>query len=469
MDIKNFSVTIYGDLEKYNETISKARCRIFYKGLNRNGSYITDEFAEKLLSTISYAPVKGIYNMDDFEDHGKSSDEGRIYGIVPENPNVTWEEFLDEDGVARTYACVDVYIFSALYKEASDIVGKAQSMEIYEPSVRGEWVYIQGRRAFKFLDGCFLGLQILGDEVEPCFEGAAFFTLYDNIVSAFNKIEAISKSKNTQQMGGKYEMKFKISYNQIEQAIWSLLNDKYNEEGEWTVTYTICEVYDDYALVRNVADNTYERVYYQKDDEKDEILITKKETCHIVDVTDEEYTTLKAVQAVNNNSFVALDEKLNELEEVKAENETVKADYANAQQTISENEQKIGELEQNISTLTTERDTFSAQAAEAGDVIIELQGQVDSLTEYKNSVELEEKKAIIAKYSDKLGEDVITDYTNRIADFKAIDLEKELAFALVNSEPGILSKDPDNGLIPKNVPKTGIEALLQQYRDSKNK
>lgn len=469
MDIKNFSVTIYGDLEKYNETISKARCRIFYKGLNRNGSYITDEFAEKLLSTISYAPVKGIYNMDDFEDHGKSSDEGRIYGIVPENPNVTWEEFLDEDGVARTYACVDVYIFSALYKEASDIVGKAQSMEIYEPSVQGEWVYIQGRRAFKFLDGCFLGLQILGDEVEPCFEGAAFFTLYDNIVSAFNKIEAISKSKNTQQMGGKDEMNFKISYNQIEQAIWSLLNDKYNEEGEWTVTYTICEVYDDYALVRNVADNTYERVYYQKDDEKDEILISKKKTCHVVDVTDEEYTTLKAVQAVNNNSFVALDKKLNELDEVKAENETVKADYANAQKTISENEQKIGELEQNISTLTTERDTFSAQAAEAGDVIIELQGQVDSLTEYKNSVELEEKKAIIAKYSDKLGEDVITDYTNRIADFKAIDLEKELAFALVNSEPGILSKDPDNGLIPKNVPKTGIEALLQQYRDSKNK
>ena len=58
MDIKNFSVTIYGDLEKYNETISKARCRIFYKGLNRNGSYITDEFAENLLSTISYVPGK---------------------------------------------------------------------------------------------------------------------------------------------------------------------------------------------------------------------------------------------------------------------------------------------------------------------------------------------------------------------------------------------------------------------------
>ena len=48
-----FPVTVYGKLEKYNDTISKGRCRIFYQGGNRNGTYITDEFAEKLLSTVS--------------------------------------------------------------------------------------------------------------------------------------------------------------------------------------------------------------------------------------------------------------------------------------------------------------------------------------------------------------------------------------------------------------------------------
>ena len=52
-----FPVTVYGNLEKYNDVTSKARCRIFYKYGNRNGTYITDEFAEKLLSTIAYAPV----------------------------------------------------------------------------------------------------------------------------------------------------------------------------------------------------------------------------------------------------------------------------------------------------------------------------------------------------------------------------------------------------------------------------
>ena len=43
----DFPVTVYANLEKYNETISKGRCRIFYKYGNRNGTYITDEFADK--------------------------------------------------------------------------------------------------------------------------------------------------------------------------------------------------------------------------------------------------------------------------------------------------------------------------------------------------------------------------------------------------------------------------------------
>ena len=60
-----FPVAVYGNIEKYNDVLSKARCRIFYKYGNRNGTYITDEFAEKLLETLPYAPVKGIYEYDD--------------------------------------------------------------------------------------------------------------------------------------------------------------------------------------------------------------------------------------------------------------------------------------------------------------------------------------------------------------------------------------------------------------------
>ena len=181
--ITDFPVTIYGNLEKYSETISKGRCRVFYKYGNRNGTYITDEFAEELLSTIPYAPVKGIYEFeeDDYTDHGKKRSEGRIYGIVPANPNVTWEEHEDEDGVVRTYACVDVLIYTGLYTEAHDIIGKSQSMELYSPSIKGDWKIINGKKFYVFSAGQFLGLQVLGDTVEPCFEGAAFFSLYEDL------------------------------------------------------------------------------------------------------------------------------------------------------------------------------------------------------------------------------------------------------------------------------------------------
>ena len=42
-------VTIYSEITPYNDVLSKARCRVFYKYENRNGTYITDEFADKFL------------------------------------------------------------------------------------------------------------------------------------------------------------------------------------------------------------------------------------------------------------------------------------------------------------------------------------------------------------------------------------------------------------------------------------
>ena len=125
---KNFEVSIYGGLEKFTDTISKARVRIFYRGLNRNGSFITDEFAEKLISTLPYSPVKGIYNEyeSDYEDHGKERTEGRAYGVVmgKDDMEFAWEEHEDEDGITREYACANVLLWTALYEESKDIVGK---------------------------------------------------------------------------------------------------------------------------------------------------------------------------------------------------------------------------------------------------------------------------------------------------------------------------------------------------------
>ena len=127
-------VTTYGQVEKLTDTLSKCRVRIFYKGMNRNRTYISEDFANQLIASLPYAPIKGIFNYGDvdFEDHGEDNTDGRVYGIVPENPNFAWEKHLDDDGVEREYATADVILFTGLYPEANLIPGKSQSMEIYK-------------------------------------------------------------------------------------------------------------------------------------------------------------------------------------------------------------------------------------------------------------------------------------------------------------------------------------------------
>lgn len=59
--ILKFEVTMYGEIQKLTETLSKTRVRIFYRGMNRNRTYISEEFAQKLISSLPYAPIKGIF------------------------------------------------------------------------------------------------------------------------------------------------------------------------------------------------------------------------------------------------------------------------------------------------------------------------------------------------------------------------------------------------------------------------
>lgn len=447
----SFPVQIYGKLEPYNDVLSKGRCRIFYKYDNRNGTYITDEFAEELVSSLPYTPVKGIFDdeKDDYTDHGEARDLGRIYGIVPETTNFAWEEHEDEDGVKRIYACCDILAFTGLYKEASDIAGKAQSMELYSPSIDGAWQIIGGKKYFVFSKGCFLGLQILGDDVTPCFEGAAFYSCYSSVYELLNKIKTYEQQTNDK--GGEKKMSFinyKISDSQKFQAIWSLLNTEYNEEAGWVVTYEICDIYDSYAIVRNYAEQKFERIYYTKDDATDSLEITSKEDCYIVDVNAEEKASLDKAYQNNGSTYAEMDEKVGQYETLKQQNE--------------EYELKIVDKDSEISTLTSEKEKIEGEYTEAQSTIESLNSQISELETYKKNVEQAEKKAVIEKYSKKLDEATIQKFNDEIENYTITDLEKELAFSLVNSDNSIFGAD-NGGIIPTNLAPTGIEAILAKY------
>ena len=450
-DIKEFPVSIYGNLEKLSPVLSKARCRIFYKYENRNGTYITDEFAEKLINSLPYTPVKGIYDEfnEDYTDHGGKRNLGRIYGIVPENPNFSWENHLDEDGVERQYACTDVYIFSALYEEAGQIVGKSQSMELYQPSIKGDWTIINGKKLFKFEDGCFLGLQVLGDEVEPCFEGASFFSLYNELK---NMVQQLKKYSLNFDKGGTSEvgkLNFKLSDSQKHDAIWALLNDKYTEEGHWEITYTICDIYDDYALVYNYETGSHEQVYYTKNDATDSVELGKRKKCYVIDVTEDEKKALDALRAFNGGTYEKIDENVKDVDTIKQQN--------------SEFSIKIEELNNSVATLTTERDTNAQNYTNAQATISTLTEELETLKNYKLNVETQEKEQVISSYSELLSEEILTSYREKISEYNsAKDLDKELAYELKQSNPTVFTKTPQ--YIPKDHSTSGIEAILAKYK-----
>ena len=456
-NLTTFSLSVYGDITKYNEVLSKARCRIFYTGANRNGTFITEEFAEKLISTLPYVPVKGIYDTmkDDYTDHGRERYEGRIYGIVPENPNFAWEKHLDIDGVERTYACTDVYLFTGLYKqEAFDIVGKSQSMELYVDSIQGEWQYINGKRYFVFTEGHFLGLQALGEDYEPCFEGASFYTLVDSVKALMNDLDNVFQKQN---LGGEKHMNFKLSDNQKYNMIWSLLNPRFNEENDYVMDYAVCDVYDAYAVVFKFETSTYERAYYTKNDETDSLAIDKMEACYIVDVNEDEKHALEVLHAMNNNTYEKIDEVVTDLQN--------KVDSFNSKN--EENESTIATLQQDKERLETELEIANGNYTTALETIEALNSEKDELNEFKMAAELKEKEAVIEKYTTLLEEEQVNNFREKIDEFTKEELDKELAFVLVQSKSTIFTND-ESGFIPKDEPElTGIEAALERQKNKK--
>ena len=447
-----FNLTTY-NLEKFNDVITKARCRIFYKYGNRNGTYITDEFAEKLVATLPYTPIKGIfdYETDTFTDHGTSRNKGRIYGIVPENPNFAWEPHLDDDGVTRIYACSDVYLFTALYSEANVIVERPQSMELYAKNIKGSWQYIDGKRYYVFTEGCFLGLSVLGKEVEPCFEGASFYSLCNSLNEIVSKME-----KYVLDEGGSStlnnELLYKLSDSKKADMIWLLLNPAYNEEGNWQVDYSICDVFDDYALVYNYAKRQYERVYYTKDDASDSVSLGDVEKCYIIDVSESEKNALEALHKMNGDTFEKIDE-----------NFALASDF----------EQKFTEQAGEISTLKLESETKDATISSLQTSVEALNDQVASLTQentalqtYKTNAEMQEKQALVDKYARIMDAADLSDIQAKLADYNLADLNKDLAELYVNANQSIFSKQDSTPqvLIPKPVDeKTGLEKLLDKY------
>lgn len=359
--------------------MSSCEIKVLYLGENRNHSYISKEVATEMAKTLRGAPIVGYYKEDkeDFADHGQRcimDDEGIKfdcmtvpYGFVSPDAKVWFQTFEEYDdfgnSVIREYLMTTGYLWTEQFKECKVAVeeGRNQSMELDEDTLDGHWSTNSktGIDFFIINDATFSKLCILGDDVEPCFEGARVTA--PEVSTSFTKMD--DSFKNTLYTMMK-ELKFALEGGQkmdIEETVEEVVE----------TTEEILENED--KVVEPIAEENEESI-------EEEVQSNEEET--IVEESTEEVVVEEEVPATTEEIVETVVE-----EEIPQAVESTSEEYSLL-------EAKYNELELNYSNLKAE---------------------YDALVEFKNQIENEKKDALINDFymlSDEDKADVIANKAN---------------------------------------------------------
>lgn len=280
--IKNKSIRTYDnpefiDIEPFNPNISKCIVKVAYVGENRNGSFLSKETLTEAANSLPSCPIVGLYSEDkeDFRGHGevlKIDDDGLHfdcetvpYGFISPVDKPWFQTFIDTnefgEETEREYLMANGYLWTGAYPEVQKVIdeGQPQSMELDGANTDGHWASNKdGIEFFIIDDTIFNKICILGDDVEPCYEGA-------NITS----VNFTEDSENS----------FAFTVHQMMSELNNLLK---SEGGNMPEDIDVDETFDE-ANDNTVTDETAEQVD-EEFSETDDSVSTPSE---VVDDTDE--------------------------------------------------------------------------------------------------------------------------------------------------------------------------------------
>lgn len=407
-----------------NPLMSSCEIKVLYLGENRNHSYITKDVATEMAKTLRGAPIVGYYKeeKDDFADHGERmifDDEGikfecltRPYGFVAPDAKVWFQKFDDVDEFGNTttreYLMTTGYLWTGQYEECKSVVegGKPQSMELDEESLEGHWSTNSktGMDFFIINDAIFSKLCILGEDVEPCFEGSSITA--PEVSKTFTKMDDNFKKTLYAMM---QDLKFALEGGQ------KMIID----EAETKVTEP--------EVVETEAEITAEETSI-----KTEAAVEEETTLETEESSENKDTEDQSVLAENDNSiedqssqenFTKADDK-DEEEESKDANDSKKD--SESEEDDEDKEYKCGEndkKEKSYSLLETE-------LAETKAAYADLEQKYQVLVEFKKQIDNEKKDALINSFymlSDEDKADVIENKSNYSLD----EIESKLSVICV--------------------------------------
>ena len=384
-----------------NPGISKADVKVLYLGENRNGSFINKETAMKMSETLRACPIVGAYrkDIDDFGDHGEiiHIENGEItfdcatvpYGFVAPDAKVWFKEFTDYDEfgntVNREYLMTTAYLWTGQYPEIERCVkeGMGQSMELDGKSIDGHWAENSesGIEFFIINDASFTKLCVLGDGVEPCFEGAS--------------VEAPN------------------------------ISDKFSKENFTTTLYNMMNELK-FALAENADAKDADAEKAEKTDDS-EFVAEDAETTDFAENQEEEVEETA-------NEAVDFAEKEEETNEVVKENLDQESDFSANTEEEKESEEVVENTEESADNEFAEKDaeieTLKSEIASLQEKYSLLEAEAEELRSYKASRISADKDALINKYN-MLSDDDKAEIVANKDSYSYEEIESKLALLYV--------------------------------------
>ena len=277
-----------------NPLMSECEIKVLYLGENRNHSYISKEVATEMSKTLRGAPIVGWFREDtqDFGDHGRQIviEGGEIkfncltkpYGFVAPNAEVWFQKFDDYDDfgnkIEREYLMTTGYLWTGQFEECKCAVednGRPHSMELDEDTLDGRWSKNLKTDIEFFIinDAIFSKLCILGEDVEPCFEGSSVKA--PEVSTSFTKIDDNFKNSLFTMM---QELKTVLEGGQSMEEATKVATEEFSENSEDNVEQTVVEenqssiedsVQPDFAEKQEEEEKEEEAKYSEKEEEED--------------------------------------------------------------------------------------------------------------------------------------------------------------------------------------------------------
>ena len=415
-----------------NPLMSRCEIKVLYLGENRNHSYITKEVASDMAKTLRGAPIVGYYKEDkeDFADHGERvifDDEGvkfecltKPYGFVDPNSEVWFQKFEDTDDFGNTttreYLMATGFLWTEQYEECKSVLqnGKNQSMELDEKTLDGHWSTNSktGMDFFIINDAIFSKLCILGDDVEPCFEGARVTA--PEVSTSFSKVDDTFK---------------KTLYTMMQELKFAL------EGGQSNMDLDNKEEVVDNEVVNNTTEgetiNTQETNVVEENDKTEQSTSTENQ---------------QSIEAQSNeNSFAKKDE---EKKSNNAEEEDDKEDDSDSDSKDNDEDEdkdkKYSLLEQEYNELQTK--------------FTNLENEYKSLVEFKNQIENEKKDTLINNFYMLTDEDKADVIANK-EKYSLDEIEAKLSVICVRKKVNFDLDEDDASKDEKN----DVDASVMTY------